>query len=142
MTDNDLNMVEAWGLGSSQVVASDDTKTEQTVLDLFQSDRKRALTPRNILLGKHSVQDENAIRTKGSYDGGLLTFFGPQFMWGYDHKIIFEPLNEDGTATAMSIEVSKDGTVVPPQDLTLIPQLIPFYEQPTINGNSVVLKFK
>lgn len=92
MTDNDLNMVEAWGLGSSQVVASDDTKTEQTVLDLFQSDRKRALTPRNILLGKHSVQDENAIRTKGSYDGGLLTCFGLNLCGGRITKLFLSRL--------------------------------------------------
>lgn len=142
MTGNDLNVVEAWGLGSSQVVASDDTKTEQTVLDLFQADRKRALTPRNILLGKHTVQDENDIRTKSPYDGGLLTFFGPQYMWGYDHRITFAPLNEDGTATSLSIEVLKDGVAIPPQELALIPQLAPFYEQPEINGNSILLKFK
>lgn len=142
MTDNDLNVVEAWGLGSSQIVASDETGTEETVSNLFQTDRKRALTPRNILLGKHTIEDENDIRTRGEYQGGLLTFFGPQYMWGYDHKITFSPLAEDGTATAMNVQVSKDGVIVSPQELVLIPQLTQFYEEPVASGDSVVLAFK
>lgn len=142
ITDKDLNALEAWGMGSSHPIIVGDEDTQEALERLFQTDRRSILTPRNLLDKAVSLADQDKVRTNSVYEDGNLVIFGPQYAFGYNHKAYFRGLAEDGTASQMEIEISKGSVPIDLTQLKISPQFLPFYEEPEISGNRVLLKYK
>jgi len=142
ITDNDLNAIEAWGLGSSQVISEGVVDMHAALVDLFHKDRRRALTPRNVLLGAYSIEDENRKRQSQPYADGINVLFGPKFAFAYQHKTYLGPLNEDGISSGIEIEVMQGGSAIDLSSEKLDPQFEEFYQAPVFVNNRAILKYR
>lgn len=142
ITDHDLNAIEAWGFASTHPLSDTESDTIDALKALFKTDRKRALTPQNVLNGKHTIEEENAIRSSSRYTDGLLVLFGPKFTFGYEHSTQLGELDEDGNPSQLEIEISQSEKPIDYSELTLDPQFEEFYEKPEPTATSVILKFK
>lgn len=140
-TDNDLNAIEAWGLGSSHLQSSEGEDPQQFLEKLFKADRIKVLTPQNVLNGVRTIEQENIVRTRMPYEDGWLGLFGPQYAMT-PHRISLGELDADGVPSEIRIEIIQDGVLVDPNTLTLDPQYKPFYEPPLVDGSQAVLRFR
>ncbi len=142
--DRDLNAVEAYMLGSThpEIIDNEGNKPPKEMLEeLFKSDRKKALTPQNILTGM-SAQQVDEIRTQKPYEDGLLALFGPNYMFGFRHEITFGNLTSEGESTGLDIKLFQGDEPVPTSTLAIDPQFVQFFEAPETAGLSTLLKYK
>lgn len=141
MTDNDLNAIEAWSLGSTHPLENNTGDTKAALIELFKTNRTQALTPRNVLDGVHTIEEENMIRST-PYKRGILLVFGGQYAFGYDYHLKAGKLNPDGTSSEVEFEILKDGKHVDYSQLRIDPEFEEFYQSPIPTESGVSLKFK
>lgn len=147
-TDRDLSALEAWVLSSSHVISTKKgavAGNQKALEGLFNSDeRNLILTPYNVLNGKYTPEEETTIRGSRPYTSGALVVFGPDFVFGVDHKILLGELGSDGTVSQMIIQLLQSGSLIDPRSLglKLDPSYRKFFHEPEFLGDNIALRVK